>query len=258
MSGYFLSVNQPEGAVKSQTEQARQAPVRTLDDAEERLRRIVAGARAGARRAGFFAAVYRQLIHRVRQDIAAGRFADAARMEALEVGLANRYLAASDALAGGGAAARCWALAWTADRDDRLVILQNVLLGFAAHVELDLGVAAAEAGAGGAIDALLEDFGRRRQVAVHLLQDVEAAIGRCSPNLPLLAQLAGSAGGILDFGLEAAWLDAWNHALVLAHLPPAAWPAALDSFDQQATYLGRLIADPGGLAGKAVEIVRLT
>jgi Family of unknown function (DUF5995) len=254
---------QPEGRQPVQPEQARQ-PVQpaagNLDEVLARLGGIVAAARAGGSALGFFAAYHRQVTLRVREGIAAGAFADGPRMARLETACANRYLAAHAALGAGGAAApRCWQLAFTASRDDRLIILQNLLLGINAHVTFDLGIAAAEVCPGGDLAGLRGDLDQLLQIQGALLPAAEAAVRRFSPHLGLLDQLGGrSEEDVLHFSFDAARSGAWNHAVVLAHLPPAAWPAALDAFDRQATWLGRLIADPGGLAGRAVEIIRLT
>lgn len=249
---------------------AERAPVRTLDDVLAQLAGVVAATRAAGSSLGCFAAVYRQLVRRLQSAVAAGSFADGARVEALEAALAGRYLAVFDALAaGGGEAPECWRLAWTASREDRLIVLQNVLLGLSAHLGFDLGVAAAQAAQaeqaapaqpGEAVAALRPDLDGIFDLVGALLPSVEAAIGSFSPQLGLLDELGGRGAepGALGFSLAAARAGAWNQAVVLAHLPSAAWPAALAGFDRQATALGRLIADPGGLAAKAVEVIRLT
>jgi hypothetical protein len=257
---------QPEGRQPVQPEQARQ-PVQpeqpaagNLDEVLARLASIVASARAGGSALGFFAAFHRQLTLRVRERIAAGAFADGPRVARLATVFANRYLAAHGAFgAGGPAAPRCWQLAFTASREDRLIILQNLLLGINAHVTFDLGIAAAEVCPGGDLAGLQEDCEKVLQILGALLPAAEAAVRRFSPLLGLLDQLGGrSEEEVLHFSLGAARTGACNHAVILVHLPPAAWPAALDAFDRQATWLGKLIADPGGLVGKAVEIIRLT
>jgi hypothetical protein len=237
----------------------RPAAARNVEEALARLAGIVAAARAGGSAVGICAAVRRQATLRLREAIGSGAFADGARMEALETIAANRFLAAYEAFGSGAVAARCWQLAFTASREDRLVILQNVLLAMSAHIGFDLGVAAAEVCPGEAIFALQGDLDRLAGILGGLLPAAEAAIGRFSPLLGLLEQLGGrSDGEVLHFSCSAALAGAWKQSLVLAQLPPAAWPAALDAFDEKAALLGKLIAEPGGLAAKAVDIIRLT
>jgi hypothetical protein len=230
-----------------------------IDEVLARLTGIVDAARAGASPLGFFAALYRHVTLHVQQGIGAGFFADGPRMATLDTTFANRYLAAYDAFSAGEPASSCWQLAFTASRENRLIILQNLLLGINAHINFDLGIAAAQVCPGDAIAGLQGDFDKINQILSGLLPAVEATIGRFSPLIGLLDQLGGrSEEEVLNFSLDAARISAWNHALVLAHLPQAVWPAALDAFDQKATFLGKLVADPGGLAAKAVEMIRLT
>jgi Family of unknown function (DUF5995) len=195
----------------------------------------------------------------VQRGIAQGRFEDGPRMVRLDVTFANRYLAAYETFRAGGTASGCWQLAFTATQDDRLIILQDLLVGINAHINFDLGIAAAQTSPGDAIDGLHGDFDQINLILGGLLPRVEKVIGQFSPLIGLLDQLGGrSEEEVLNFSLDAARDDAWNHALVLAHLPPAVWPAAVAAIDRKVTFLGKLIAEPGGLAGEAVRMIRLT
>jgi hypothetical protein len=52
--------------------------------------------------------------------------------------------------------------------------------------------------------------------------------------------------------------DAWMHAVLLSLQPPAAWPLTVKALDDKVEFLGKLLAQPGGLVGKAVDIIRDT
>jgi hypothetical protein len=204
----------------------------SMEEVLARLGGIVAAARASGSTLGFFAALYRQVMSRVQQGISAGFFADGSRVAALNAILARRYIAAYDAFGAGGSAPSCWQLAFRASREDRLIILQSLLLGINAHLNFDLGIAAAQVCPGDAIAGFEGDFDRIHRILGELLPAAEAAIGPFSPLLGLLDQLGGrSEEEVLNFKLGAARIGAWNHAVVLAHLPPAIWPAALATFD---------------------------
>ena len=235
------------------------AQAQDIDQVLDRLAEIIAGARELRSPLGYFPALYRQVTLRVKQGIAAGLFDDGLRMARLDTVFANRYLAAYRAFRGGGQPSRCWQVAFEATQGNRLIILQDLLIGINAHINFDLGIAAAEVAPGEAIDALHGDFDKINQILGSLLPKVEAAIGRFSPLIGLLDQIGGRDEiQALNFSLDAARDDSWNHAQILAHLPPAVWPAALDALDTKVTFLATLIADPGGLAGKAVELIRLS
>jgi hypothetical protein len=230
-----------------------------IDQVLALLADIVAAARERRSPLGYFAALYQQVTLLVKQGIAQGYFADGPRMERLDTVFANRYLAAYETFTTGGTASSCWQLAFTTTANGQLIILQALLVGINAHINFDLGIAAAEICPGDSIAGLQGDFDKINQVLGSLLPKVEAAIGRFSPLIGVLDKLGGrSEEEVLNFSLDAARDDAWNHALILAALPPSAWPPALAALDAKVTFLAKLVAEPGGLAGKAVEIIRLT
>lgn len=235
------------------------AQAQDIDQVLDRLAEIIAGARELRSPLGYFPALYRQVTLRVKQGIAAGSFEDGARMARLDTIFASRYLNAYQTFRAGGQPPSCWQVAFEATRGNRLIILQDLLIGINAHINFDLGIAAAEVAPGEAIGSLHGDFDQINQILGSLLPKVEAVVGRFSPLIGLLDQIGGrDETQALNFNLDAARDDSWNHALILAHLPPAVWPAALDALDTKVTFLARLIADPGGLAGKAVEMIRLS
>jgi hypothetical protein len=230
-----------------------------IDEVLVILADVVAGSRARRSPMGFFPALYRQVTLLVKQGIAQGSFDDDERMGRFDTLFANRYLAAFGTFSSGGSAASCWQTAFEATRSDRLIILQDLLVGINAHINFDLAIAAAELSPGDAITALHGDFDKINQILGALLPKVEAVVGRFSPLIGLLDQIGGrDETGVLNFNLDAARDDAWNHALILAHLPRPVWPPAVAALDTKVTFLARLIAEPGGPAGKAVEMIRLT
>jgi hypothetical protein len=234
-------------------------PAQDIDQVLAMLADIVAGALAAKSPMGFFPALYRQVTLRVKQGIAQGFFDDGPRLARLDTVFASRYLAAHQAFLAGGQLSSCWQAAFQATQSDQLIILQDLLLGINAHINFDLGIAAAEVSPGDAIDSLHGDFDKINQLLGNLLPAVETVIGQFSPAIGLLDQIGGrDETEALDFSLDAARDDAWNHALILAHLPQAIWPPALEALDTKVTFLAKLIAQPGGLAGKAVEMIRLT
>lgn len=230
-----------------------------IDQVLAMLAGIIARARSANSPMGFFPALYRQVTLAVKQGIAQGLFDDGPRMQRLDTVFANRYLDAYQTFLGGGQPASCWDLAFRATRSDQLIILQDLLVAINAHINFDLGLAAAEICPGEAIASLHGDFDKINQLLADLLPATEAAIGRFSPLLGLLDQVGGrDEKQVLDFSIDAAREDAWNHAVILAHLPPPVQPPAVAALDAKVTFLGKLIAEPGGLAGKAVEMIRLT
>lgn len=115
-----------------------------IDAVVHSLAAEVDAARRRTDRRGWFAAMYLQTTRTVRDRAAAGFFDDAERMDRFVEAFAGRYLGPLHASLAGEPVPRCWAVAFDlAERSDR-VILQHLLLGINAHVNLDLSVVAAE------------------------------------------------------------------------------------------------------------------
>ena len=101
-------------------------------------------------RMGYFAALYRRVTCAVRDGISAGSFQNGPLMEQLDVVFASRYLDALATFQAGGAATRSWMVAFHGYDDANLLILQQLLSGMNAHINLDLGIAAAQVSPGSA------------------------------------------------------------------------------------------------------------
>lgn len=229
-----------------------------INEVVQILDTIVADAKAHDDRLGFFAALYRQVTLDVRKGIQQGFFANGPRMERFDTLFANRYFAAHDAWKSGGSITRSWKVAFAAMENPADIILQDLLVGMNAHINLDLGIAAAEISPGPAIQDLQGDFNKINQILANLIQPVEAVIARFSPLLGLLQKIGGKdASEVLNFSMDAARDDAWRHAVILAHLPQPLWPVTIEALDGKVAFLGRLIANPGGIVGKAVELIKM-
>jgi glucose/arabinose dehydrogenase len=133
-------------------------PASTIEEVITQLDEIIARSRREKSRVGFFAALYRQVTMNVKEGIASDRFEDGARMERLDVIFANRYLEALQHFRAGTPTGKCWQAAFQAAPSWRLLILQHLLLGINAHINLDLGAAAAQTCPGENLPALKRDF----------------------------------------------------------------------------------------------------
>ena len=231
----------------------------SIDQVLQLLAFIIEDAKAHASRLGYFAALYRQVTLEVQRGIARGFFTDGPRMQRFDTLFANRYFAALEAWQSGGTPTRSWKVAFTAMEEPQEIILQDLLVGMNAHINLDLGIAAAELCPGDKIQSLQGDFEKINQVLSALIGGVETVIGRFSPLIDLLEKVGGKdAAEVLNFSMDAARRDAWAHAVILAHQGPALQALTIEALDGKVSFLGRLIANPTGLVGKAVEMIHLT
>jgi hypothetical protein len=208
---------------------------------------------------GYFAALYREVTASIRDHLGRGWFENGPRMERFDVIFANRYLEARARSEAGQAAGAAWEVACGAERRFWPVVLQHLLLGMNAHINLDLGVAAATAAPGPALAALEPDFNRINELLAGLVNDVENRLARVWPPLRRLDGLAGGADeAVINFSLRLARDQAWSLATALAAAPGAGAQAArIREADDAAALLGRAILHPGFPTNLVLTWVRL-
>src|SRR4028119_197685 len=129
-----------------------------IDDVLRILDGIIAECRAQSDPMGYFPALYRQVTLQVKRGIGDGFFADGPRMERFDALFANRYFAAYDAFRAGRQPSKSWQIAFGATRSGQLIILQDLLVGINAHINLDLGVVAGGTFQGAALAAVHRDL----------------------------------------------------------------------------------------------------
>lgn len=230
----------------------------TIDEVIAQLDGIVDAARERRDRAGYFAALYRNVTRRVRDGIAAGEFEDGARMERLDVTFANRYLSALEAFRGGGGAPRSWQVSFDANRSWEPLVLQQLLVGINAHINFDLGPAAAATAPGDELPSLRHDFDAINGILGGMLDKVKADVEQVSPWIRLLDRVDPSGeDAMINFGMDRARDSAWSVATRLAGTEPSARPAELDVVDRWTAVLGTLVLHPPGLVLKgALALIR--
>src|SRR5687767_8426891 len=95
-------------------------------------------------KAGYFAALYHKVTCAVRDGIVNGDFEDGPRMERLDVLFAGRYLDAWQAWKEKKPVSASWQVAFERLHHKPTLVLQHLLLGINAHINLDLGIATVE------------------------------------------------------------------------------------------------------------------
>lgn len=236
-------------------------PARTIDEVLLVLTEILQICRDEKSRLGYFPALYRRVTERVKADIAAGRFEDGARMERLDVAFANRYLEAWDAWRSGRGMTVCWRVAFEAGDRSQPVILQHLLSGMSAHINLDLAVAAAATSPGAEIESLKNDFDQINQVLAELVDQVERDLAEVCPLIGLVRTYGGHADNcLINFDIRAARGLAWEHALRLSVLQGSglsiALALAIKAMDAVVAVMGELILHPGPQLETGLLLVR--
>jgi len=223
-------------------------PAQTIDEVIARLAGIIDVSRREPSRLGFFAALHRKVTISVKQGVLSGRFEDGARMERLDVSFANRYLEAYELHRRDETPTASWQVSFEAAGQWRPLILQHLLLGINAHINLDLGIAAVETCPGDQLPPLKHDFDLINKLLADLVQPVQDDIGEVSPWIGFLEKIDPSADdAIINFSMNRARASAWNFALRLNSLGEAERTAAVKQRDQEIAALGRLVYKPPGV-----------
>jgi hypothetical protein len=233
-------------------------PAASIDEVVSRLDAAIARSRRENSRLDFFACLYRSVTVRVGEGIVAGRFQDGPRMERLDVVFANRYLAALEAYQAGRRPTRSWAVTFDAARGGSLLILQHLLLGMNAHINLDLGIAAAETAPGRDLPGLEHDFREISRLLGEMLDDVQDKIARLSPWMGVLDRVGMRTDEeICTFCLGGSRDLAWTWARRFATTDRARLPNEIDALDQMVAGLAMPIRTPGFFLRPVLAAIRL-
>ena len=139
----------------------------------------------------YFTVLYHKVTVRIKEAIDNGEFEDNARMEKLDVKFANRYLEAYTQYENGETPSECWNVAFQAAPWFWPIVLQHLFLGMNAHINLDLGIAAAEICPGYDIIHLKKDFDKINEILGSMIEGVQQDINEVSPIIGLLDAVAG-------------------------------------------------------------------
>jgi hypothetical protein len=230
-----------------------------IDDVLQILDGIIADCKAKSDPLGYFPALYRQVTLTVKKGIETGYFDNGPRMDSFDALFANRFFAAYHAFRSGGQPTQSWQVAFNSTQSGQLIILQDLLVGINAHINLDLGVVAGETFQGLKLEGFHDDFNKINAILAGLLPAVEATVGDFSPLLDILEKIGGKdAVEVLDFSLDAARDDAWLHAQIISLQPPSSWSLTIQALDDKVAFLGKLVAQPRGLVAGAVALIRDT
>jgi hypothetical protein len=231
---------------------------KTIDQVIFHLDEIIQDTKNNKSRLGYFAALYRKVTVEVKKGIGEGQFDDSERMEKLDVIFANRYLTAYDQFINGGEPTKSWKLAFDAAKQWRPTVLQHLFLGMTAHIDLDLGIAAAQTVEGQDLSTLQRDFDKINQILTSLLNEVQQDLAEVWPLLKFFDLVAGNLDETLSrFGIEMARDRAWKVAQDIATRSPTEIDARILELDQETLKLGEMILHPGRVFQTILLIIRL-
>ena len=146
-------------------------------------------------------------------------------------------------------------VAFQAAASRRLLVLQHLLLGMNAHINLDLGIAAARTCPGEELPTLKGDFGEINNILSDLVDEMQDRIAAVSPWLGFLDRVGGRTDeAIVDFSMGRARDAAWGFAERLAPLSQEQQADRIAEQDGLIAALARRIRSP---RSKLVSLVAM-
>jgi len=169
---------------------------------------------------------------------------------------ANRYFSALCAHVSGEKTPRSWRLAFVAASSSRPTIIQHLLLGVNAHINYDLGLAAAATVPPERLLFLRPDFEEINRVIAAIHHEVQRKIDAVSPFQRLIDLVgARTEDEIIEFSMDEAREAAWGAACTaaLSHSDPR----FTEELDGRTAKLGQLILSPGRVTSLALCLIGL-
>lgn len=230
----------------------------SIDEVITALGKIITEAETKESTLGYFAALYQKVTMKVKAGIAEGFFEDGPRMEQLDIVFAQRYLTAYQAEQDQQSATASWQCAFDLSPKYWPIVLQHLILGINAHINLDLGIAAATVCKGQNIQDLANDFKKINQILADLVEEVQDDLARIWPRLIWILKRTRKVDDFfIDFSMELARDGAWRFAESLAAKPEEEWPALIAARDEKVARQAKIVSHPGKIASFVLGIARL-
>lgn len=231
----------------------------TIDEVIERMDAIVQQCMTDGSRLGYFAALYRRVTIKIRKNIADGTFDNPKLLEQLACTFAGRYFAALEALYAGMSPTAPWQVAFDASKRRRPLILQHLLLGMNAHINLDLAIASAETSPSLEILKLKSDFMHVNAILAAEVPAVLRAMSKCSPLIGLVTFFYKHAEEkIAHFSMAIARAFSWLLSEDLAIADESQQQALIMKQITQTQALGKKLWHPKWLVKCLYAVVAIT
>lgn len=232
---------------------------KNIEEVIKFLDNIIYQARTDNSRIGYFSALYLKVTKSVRDGIKNGDFEDGERMERLDVNFANRYFVALDKYKNNEKPTQAWQLALKSTKNWWPLVLQHILLGINAHINLDLGIAAVKTVKKGELDSLHNDFNEINNILASLVNGVENDLAQVWPPLHYLDLIAGKTEeAVINFSMTVARDSAWQFAKNLEKIDTEAEQGKfINERDVETAMIGNRVRHPGIIIGSVTRFIRL-
>jgi hypothetical protein len=233
-------------------------PIDSIEDVISLLEKIIINSKRTKDPLGYFAALYQKVTIKVKEGIEEGFFDDGARMEKLDIVFAKRYLDAYFNYQKNAGTTDSWAKAFNLSTRYWPIVLQHLLIGMNAHINLDLGIAAAEISSLGQIADLEGDFKKINTILSSLVHEVQDDLAKVWPTLKwILTKTKKVDDFLVDFSMELARDGAWKFACELASKTGNDREVMIKSRDHIVSKKAKLVTNPGMIPKVLLWMIRI-
>jgi Family of unknown function (DUF5995) len=226
--------------------------VKTFDDVLNGLDSIIESSVVENNYLGIFAYIYRRTTAQIKQATIDKRFEDNDRMQVMDVAFANFYLNSYKEFFQNKTISKSWYEAFKS-KNEKLTIIQHIILGMNAHINLDLGVAASNIVPGDKIKELKNDFMMVNQILKDLINEMQLKVSRVSRLMFLLDWVGQNEDEkVINFSIVKAREQAWEFANSLALLNEEGQKIKTNEVDDFVSNLSKKIKHPPGIFTKII------
>ena len=152
-----------------------------------------------------------------------------------------------------------WQTAFYATTSDKLTVLQHLLLGINAHINLDLGIAAAKISTPETIGQLYNDFNRVNDVIGTLFGAVQSSLAKIAFPVFFIKKInPKKTGAVLNFSISKARQTAWANALLISEIGEQGENQVIETTDTIVYKVAQGIQSPGRLTGTLLRWILWT
>ncbi len=230
----------------------------SIDEVIAALQIIIDDCKAENNTMGYFAALYQNVTLKVKESIENNQFVDGRKMEELDVIFVSRYIDAYHAWKNKQPVTESWQRAFDVATQYRPIVLQHLLLGMNAHINLDLGIATAAVSKNANIDFSKNDFNKINEIITSLVTEVQHDLANIWPTLLRILKATRNVDDFLvDYSMKLSRVGAWKFAVSLTNKTDAEINQLIKKRDEIIRLKSKIITNPGVIVNILFLIIRI-
>jgi len=219
-------------------------PQLTINDVINELDIIISDSVRDKNYLAIFAWVYKRTTEQIKAEVDKGSFGDGQRLQQFDIVFASLYLDAYRDYKDNKPISQSWKIAFDAAMEKHTII-QHLMMGMNAHINLDLAVAASTVMEGKPIAELEHDFNKVNDVLAGLLDEMQVKMGKVSKLMFLLDWIGKRTDEkVINFSMEKARTVSWFTANELWNLTGESRTAKIKEVDRNVKSISEFLIQP--------------